>query len=100
MARRSLLQYEQFFSARPAGAAPSFEVRERDFMDVRVSTRDVAQFDGDAVAVGVFSDDDSLQGPAAALDEAMRIKPARHHFEINRPGAEPALPRHMSMTGG
>lgn len=36
----------------------------------------------------------------AALDEAMRIKPARHHFEINRPGAEPALPRHMSMTGG
>jgi leucyl aminopeptidase len=40
-------------------------------MDVRVSTRDVAQFDGDAVAVGVFSDDDSLQGPAAALDEAM-----------------------------
>lgn len=36
----------------------------------------------------------------AALDEAMRIKPQRHHFEINRPGAEPALPRHMSMTGG
>jgi len=35
-----------------------------------------------------------------ALDEAMRIKPQRHHFEINRPGAEPALPRHMSMTGG
>src|SRR5579885_3663971 len=40
-------------------------------MDVRVSTRDVQQFDGDAVAVGVFSDDDGLQGPAAALDEAM-----------------------------
>jgi cyclic pyranopterin phosphate synthase len=35
-----------------------------------------------------------------ALNEAMRIKPQRHHFEINRPGAEPALPRHMSMTGG
>ncbi len=39
-------------------------------MDVRVSTRDVQQFDGDAVAVGVFSDG-GLQGPAAALDEAM-----------------------------
>ncbi len=40
-------------------------------MDVRVSTRDVQQFDGDAVAVGVFSDDTELQGPAATLDEAM-----------------------------
>ena len=40
-------------------------------MDVRVSTRDVQQFDGDAVAVGVFSDDEGLQGPAATLDEAM-----------------------------
>lgn len=40
-------------------------------MDVRVSTRDVQQFDGDAVAVGIFSDDDELQGPAAALDDAM-----------------------------
>ena len=40
-------------------------------MDVRVSTRDVQQFDGDAVAVGVFSDDSEPQGPAAALDEAM-----------------------------
>lgn len=36
----------------------------------------------------------------AALDEAMRIKPARHHFAIERRGAEPALARHMSMTGG
>ena len=40
-------------------------------MDVRVSTRDVQQFDGDAVAVGVFSDDTEPQGPAAALNEAM-----------------------------
>src|SRR5579859_7351471 len=40
-------------------------------MDVRVSTRDVQQFDGDAVAVGIFSDDAEPQGPAAALDEAM-----------------------------
>ncbi len=35
----------------------------------------------------------------AALDEAMRIKPERHHFEITR-GAAPAQPRHMSLTGG
>ncbi|MBW8783766.1 MAG: GTP 3',8-cyclase MoaA [Novosphingobium sp.] len=37
---------------------------------------------------------------SAALDEAMRIKPARHHFAIDRPGGAPALARHMSMTGG
>jgi cyclic pyranopterin phosphate synthase len=35
-----------------------------------------------------------------ALDVAMKIKPARHHFVIDRPGAAPALARHMSMTGG
>ncbi|RVU07114.1 GTP 3',8-cyclase MoaA [Novosphingobium umbonatum] len=43
------------------------------------------------------SPEEALQ---AALDEAMRIKPARHHFAIDRRGAEPALARHMSMTGG
>lgn len=36
---------------------------------------------------------------ALALDEAMRIKPERHHFQIER-GAAPAQPRHMSLTGG
>jgi len=36
----------------------------------------------------------------AALDTAMRIKPARHNFAIDRRGAAPALARHMSMTGG
>lgn len=36
----------------------------------------------------------------AGLDTAMRIKPERHHFAIDRRGAEPALARHMSMTGG
>jgi len=36
---------------------------------------------------------------AAALDEAMRIKPEKHHFHIER-GAAPAQPRHMSLTGG
>lgn len=35
-----------------------------------------------------------------ALNEAMRIKPERHHFTIDRAGAAPHLPRHMSMTGG
>lgn len=37
---------------------------------------------------------------AAAFDQAMRIKPERHHFAIDRPGGTPALARHMSMTGG
>lgn len=36
----------------------------------------------------------------AALDLAMRIKPERHNFAIDRAGAAPALARHMSMTGG
>jgi len=36
---------------------------------------------------------------AGALDEAMRIKPERHHFRIEKGGA-PAQPRHMSLTGG
>jgi len=37
---------------------------------------------------------------AEALDMAMKIKPARHHFVIDRPGGAPALARHMSATGG
>ena len=36
----------------------------------------------------------------AALDRAMRIKPARHHFAIRAAGEAPALGRHMSLTGG
>jgi len=35
-----------------------------------------------------------------ALDEAMRIKPERHHFDISERGAAPAQSRHMSVTGG
>jgi cyclic pyranopterin phosphate synthase len=35
-----------------------------------------------------------------ALDQAMRIKPLRHNFAIDRAGAAPALARHMSATGG
>ncbi|MBT8472352.1 MAG: GTP 3',8-cyclase MoaA [Marinicaulis sp.] len=34
------------------------------------------------------------------LDVAMRRKPERHEFEISKPGAEPAVARHMSVTGG
>ena len=44
--------------------------------------------------------DDPLAGLAAGLDEAMRIKPERHHFAIDRAGQAPALARHMSVTGG
>tara|TARA_A100001391_G_scaffold78331_1_gene50645 strand:- start:105953 stop:106954 length:1002 start_codon:yes stop_codon:yes gene_type:complete len=36
---------------------------------------------------------------AEALDEAMRIKPEKHHFQIAE-GSAPAQPRHMSVTGG
>jgi len=34
-----------------------------------------------------------------ALNTAMRIKPERHNFRIER-GAAPTQPRHMSLTGG
>jgi len=37
---------------------------------------------------------------AAALDEALAIKPERHHFRMDARGAAPALARHMSLTGG
>lgn len=34
------------------------------------------------------------------LDRAMMLKPERHAFHIDRPGAAPAVARHMSVTGG
>jgi GTP 3',8-cyclase len=37
---------------------------------------------------------------ATALNEALRIKPEKHHFRMDARGAAPALPRHMSTTGG
>ena len=43
---------------------------------------------------------DPGQALDAALDQAMKIKPERHHFVIDPPGGAPALARHMSMTGG
>ncbi len=44
--------------------------------------------------------DDPDTALSAGLDQAMRIKPERHHFAISAPGAAPALARHMSLTGG
>ena len=49
---------------------------------------------------GALRSDDPDAGLSAALDEAMRIKPERHHFAIDAPGRAPSLARHMSMTGG
>ena len=36
----------------------------------------------------------------ASTGRAMGEKPERHGFVIDKPGAAPALARHMSMTGG
>ncbi|MFN7397611.1 MAG: hypothetical protein ACK5SX_00780, partial [Sandaracinobacter sp.] len=36
----------------------------------------------------------------AALDRAMQLKPRGHDFVIERRAADPAVSRHMSMTGG
>lgn len=36
----------------------------------------------------------------ACLDRALLKKPERHDFKIERRGQTPALPRHMSVTGG
>ena len=43
------------------------------------------------------------EGPGgldAALDRAMRIKPKGHDFVLDRNHTQPALARHMSVTGG
>lgn len=44
--------------------------------------------------------DDPAKRLEAAMNKAMRIKPERHHFQIDARGERPAQPRHMSMTGG
>ena len=44
------------------------------------------------------SDDDAVL--EAAIREAIRRKPRGHDFDISRRGAEPAVSRPMSMTGG
>ncbi len=37
---------------------------------------------------------------SALLDQALKGKPERHNFEINKRGAKPSVTRHMSVTGG
>ncbi|MBJ7578052.1 GTP 3',8-cyclase MoaA [Devosia sp. MC532] len=44
--------------------------------------------------------DGGLEGLEAAMDQAMLIKPKGHDFVIDRARPEPALGRHMSVTGG
>ncbi|MEO0464465.1 MAG: GTP 3',8-cyclase MoaA [Pseudomonadota bacterium] len=44
--------------------------------------------------------DNSEANLAAALDQAMVIKPEKHLFRMDERGADPAQSRHMSMTGG
>jgi cyclic pyranopterin phosphate synthase len=36
----------------------------------------------------------------AAIDEAISRKPKGHDFVIDRAHSKPAVPRHMSVTGG
>lgn len=43
---------------------------------------------------------DDVSALDAILDEAIGRKPEKHDFEIERRNAEPAVPRHMSVTGG
>lgn len=44
--------------------------------------------------------DGGLEGLDAALDHAMIIKPKGHDFVLDRTRPEPAVARHMSVTGG
>ncbi len=43
---------------------------------------------------------DSDEALRLAIDEAILRKPKGHDFVIDRPGSAPAVPRHMSVTGG
>lgn len=56
-----------------------------DHIDLRAALRDTP------------SPDKALN---ACLDRALLKKPERHDFKIERRGQTPALPRHMSVTGG
>ncbi len=44
--------------------------------------------------------DEGMEGLDAALDKAMLLKPKGHDFVIDRARPQPALGRHMSVTGG
>ena len=56
-----------------------------DHIDLRAAIRD---------------SEDSAQALDACLDRALLKKPERHEFNIKNRGEAPALPRHMSVTGG
>ncbi len=56
-----------------------------DHIDLRAALRDTP------------SPDTALN---ACVDRALMKKPERHDFKIERRGQTPALPRHMSVTGG
>lgn len=56
-----------------------------DHVDLRAALREAPDKDG------------ALR---SALDRALGAKPEKHDFRIDRRGATPALPRHMSTTGG
>lgn len=43
---------------------------------------------------------DPVEALNALLDTALLAKPERHEFSIGAPSQAPALPRHMSVTGG
>jgi leucyl aminopeptidase len=61
-------------------------------VEVRVSTRDVQQFEGDALVVGVFADG-KLDGPAALLDKALAgvIKDLQEEGEVRGAADEVTL---------
>jgi len=44
--------------------------------------------------------DDPERNLALAINEALAIKPEKHHFRMDARGAAPAVARHMSTTGG
>ncbi len=44
--------------------------------------------------------DDPAGALADGLNQALAIKPEKHHFRMDARGADPALARHMSLTGG
>ncbi len=56
-----------------------------DHIDLRAAIRD---------------SEDSAQALDSCLDRALLKKPERHEFNIKNRGEAPALPRHMSVTGG
>ncbi len=53
-------------------------------MDVRVSTRDVQQFEGDALVVGVFADGKLMGQPRCWIRRSRVIKGLQDDGEVTR----------------